>query len=209
MRTSLTRPKAAAALVLSFGFVTFATGQANASCLNGLLRLATPGKASAPAVPSVQFVPAVYRLGDGSGARFWRVGDWNDGDEPIVGLWEFTLYGGLDFGTQAWHADGTELMFSAGRDPATGDICQGVWRKIGPRTYSLNHIAMGYDNGFAAGLVRVHLHAVVKVDRFGKTFSGTIGGIACTETAADPFHEGDNCMPLPTGPITGTWVKPD
>jgi hypothetical protein len=210
MRTSL-RLKRPLALVLSFGFVTLAAGQANAGCLNGLRDLATPGKSStpAPATPSAQFIPAVYRPGDTSGPKFMRVGDWNGDDEPIVGLWQFELNGGMDFGTQAWHSDGTELMFSAGRDPATGDICQGVWRKIGPRAYTLNHIAMGYDQGFGGPLVRVHIHAIVKVDRSGKTYSGTFNAVVCINTATDPFHEGDDCIKPPPGTMSGTWVKPD
>ena len=137
-------------LVLNFCFVAFAAGQADAGCLDGLLNLARSGKSPSPAqqVSPAHFVPAVYRLGDASGA-FLRVNDRRDDDESIVGLWQFRMDGppAPDFGTQAWHSDGTELMFSAGRDPAKGDVCQGVWQKVGPRTYSLNHIAMGWTTG--------------------------------------------------------------
>jgi hypothetical protein len=197
---------------LSLGFGALAAGQANAGCLDGLRDLTSAGKSStpAPAAPSARFSPAVYLPGDRSAAQFLRVGDWSDGDEPIVGLWQFQLNGGMDFGTQAWHSDGTELMFSAGRDPAKGDICQGVWRKIGPRTYTLNHIAMGYDQGFGAPLVRVHIHAIVKVDRSGRTYSGTFNAVVCAETdLTDPFQEVKNCVTPPTGTMSGTWVKPD
>ena len=30
---------------------------------------------------------------------------------------------GGDFGTVIWHEDGTEIMISAARDPAAGDVC--------------------------------------------------------------------------------------
>jgi hypothetical protein len=50
---------------------------------------------------------------------------------------------GPDYGTQAWHSDRTEITFSGGQDPQTGDVCQGVWRQVGRDLYSLNHIAMG------------------------------------------------------------------
>ena len=151
------------AYVLGFGFVALA-GQANAGCLSGLAESAAPSKSSTPSAPasSPPLIQAAYRLDPPSAPKFLRASDRNDdGDdnEPIVGLWQFVLNGGMDFGTQAWHSDGTELMFSAGRDPAKGDVCQGVWRKIGPRTYTLNHIAMGYDDGFpAVPLYRVHIH---------------------------------------------------
>src|SRR5215471_7846211 len=174
MGTSTQIKVPATALALSLAFGALAAGQANAGCLDGLRDLTSPAKSSTPipSAPSAHFVPAVYRPSDRS-AQFMRVGGENGGEEPIVGLWEFTLNEGMDFGTQAWHSDGNEFMYSAGRDPAKGDVCQGVWRKIGPRTYSLNHIAMGWDQGFGGPLIRVHIHAVVNVDRSGQTYSGT------------------------------------
>ncbi len=211
MRTIRTR-RPALGYVLGFGLAALG-GQAHAGCLSGLVGdLATPGKSAAPvpAPQSTHFTQAAYRPGDFTGPKFLQVGDRRDDDEPIVGLWQFKLNGGMDFGTQAWHADGTELMFSAGRDPATGDICQGVWRKVGPRAYTLNHIAMGYDQGFGGPLFRVHIHAIVKVDRSGRAFSGTFDAVVCTETdLTDPFQETNNCVTPPTGTISGTWVKPD
>ena len=234
MRTFPRKSRPVLAYALGFGFVALA-GQASAACLSGTVEGLLPDKSTppsakpskpSPAAASVPLVEAVYRPDSASAPKFLPVGDWNDNDsdEPIVGLWEFVLNGGMDFGTQAWHADGTEFMFSAGRDPAKGDVCQGVWRKMGNRTYALNHIAMGWDGGFpppppaANGapvppppLIRVHLHMVVKVDRSGKSFSGSVTGIACQEfDLTNPFQEEVNCMPLPDGgTIVGTWVKPD
>jgi len=216
MRTFPRKNAPVLAYALGFGFVALA-GQANASCLSGLVPGAHPDKSSTPAAPastSVPLVQAVYRPGQ-EASQLLRVGDRDDNnDEPIVGLWQFVLNGGMDFGTQAWHADGTELMFSAGRDPAQGNVCQGVWRKIGARTYTLNHIAMGWDMGFGTGLplIRVHLHMVVKVDRSGKSFSGSVDGIACLEyDLTTPFLESDqNCQHLPPGgAIVGSLVQPD
>ena len=66
-------------------------------------------------------------------ANMIPVGDFGDG-APIVGLWQFRATGiAADYGTQAWHADGTELIYSMGPNPATGDVCQGVWKRVGPR----------------------------------------------------------------------------
>jgi hypothetical protein len=97
-------------------------------------------------------------------------------------------------------------MFSAGRNPATGDVCQGVWRKIGPRTYSLNHIAMGWDIG-EFGL-RVHIHAVVTLNRAGDKYTGTYSAAAYLVSPANPFDE-SNPVGGGSGNIQGTRVKPD
>jgi hypothetical protein len=202
------------AYVLGFGFVALA-GQANAGCLSGLAEAAAPSRSSTPSAPpsSPPLIQAAYYPDQPSAPKFLRASDRNDGgddNEPIVGLWQFVLNGGMDFGTQAWHADGTELMFSAGRDPAKGDICQGVWRKIGPRTYTLNHIAMGYDDGFPGPLYRVHIHATVKVDRAGKSFSGMFDALVCINDTTHPFQEDPNtCLTPPKGSISGALVQPD
>ena len=200
------RPVTAAALVAGCILAPLlVAARAEAACTD-LARQAVPFKSSLPAAASIRAVPAVYRAGETPATSALRVAD-ADGEEPIVGLWEFRIDGTQpDFGTQAWHADGTELMFSAGRNPAQGDICQGVWRKIGPRTYSLNHIAMGWDPGFFG--VRVHIHAVVKVDRSGSTYSGTYTANAYFVTPAAPF---DESAPIGggSGTITGTRVNPD
>ncbi|HUO67283.1 MAG TPA: hypothetical protein VMV37_07095 [Gammaproteobacteria bacterium] len=223
MKTFPRKNQPVLAYVLGFGLFAL-TGQASAACLSGITEGVLPDKSSTPsdkplrpssAATSAPFVQAVYRPDQASAPKFLPAGDWNDndGDEPIVGLWQFVLNGGMDFGTQAWHADGTEVMLSAARDPAQGDVCQGVWRKIGNRTYTLNHIAMGWDAGYGPGkpLIRVHLHMVVKVDRSGKSFSGSVRGVVCPETdMTQPFQEKVGCSPLPDGgSIVGTWVQPD
>lgn len=192
----------------TFMSMAFAASQANAACMDNLLRLTKPAgsPSTAPAIPR-RVVPAVYRPGDAPRASIERVASRDDGVEPIVGLWEFQVEGfPPDFGTQAWHSDGTELMFSGGRDPAKGDVCQGVWRRIGARTYSLNHIAMGWDFG-SFGL-RVHIHAVVTVDRSGNTFSGTLTASAYSVTPDNPFDE-SVMVGSGGGNITGTRVQPD
>jgi len=48
----------------------------------------------------------------------------------------------IDFGTAAWHDDGTKLMNSGSRKPADGDFCQGVWEQTGPNEFVLNHYAL-------------------------------------------------------------------
>ena len=137
-------------------------------------------------------------------------------NEPIVGMWEFRLDGaplppGLsDFGLQQFHADGTEMMISLGIPPS-GGVCQGVWRKIGKSTYTLNHLAGTYvDPNPAVGGVRLHFHAVFTVDPSGNTYSGQYTVSAYYVTRANPF---DESVPIPAASGTGTWtatrVHPD
>jgi hypothetical protein len=197
-----------AALVAGFTLaILILSARADAACMDNLLHQAATLKSGVltGASPTAG-APAASEGPRNLAAAVVRVADATD-DEPIVGLWEFRIEGTPpDFGTQAWHSDGTELMFSAGRNPAQGDVCQGVWRRIGPRTYSLNHIAMGWDPGFFG--VRVHIHAVVKVDRSGDTYTGTYTANAYFVAPAAPF---DESAPLGggSGTITGTRVKPD
>jgi hypothetical protein len=198
-------------LVASFGVIAVvAATRANAACLDGLLSQAAPSKSPIRlnATPLVRTLAAVYHPGEPLGGTSLKVADRSsDGDGSIVGLWEFQLNGAPpDFGTQAWHSDGTEFMFSAGRNPAIGNVCQGVWRQIGPRTYSLNHIAMGWDFGYFG--VRIHIHAVVTVDRSGNTYSGTYTAAAYAVTPENPFDE-SNQIGGGAGTITGTRVTPD
>ena len=210
MTTTRTRRRAFTAAALVAGFTLAAlvvAARADAACMDNLVPRAVPLKSSfAASASAIRAVPAVYRYGGNPAASVRQVADSNN-DEPIVGLWEFRIDGAPpDFGTQAWHADGTELMFSAGRNPATGDMCQGAWRRIGPRTYSLNHIAMGWDFGYFG--IRVHIHAVVKVDRSGDTYTGTYTADVYTVTPDNPFDE-SNRVGGGSGAITGTRVKPD
>ena len=62
-----------------------------------------------------------------------------DADDQIVGFWnvEFVLGDGtvVDHGFAQWHSDGTEIMNSGSRPPATSNFCLGVWRKSGPSSY--------------------------------------------------------------------------
>lgn len=62
-------------------------------------------------------------------ANMIPVGNFGDG-APIVGLWQFRATGiAADYGTQAWHADGTELIYSMGPNPATGNAFTGTYKE--------------------------------------------------------------------------------
>jgi hypothetical protein len=184
-----------------------AAGAANAACMMG-----APHQSSAAQTAAPSFVPSLYHP-DTSGGLFLRANYGSEYDEGIVGLWEFKWSApppfGPDYGTQAWHSDGTELTFSGGQDPQTGDVCQGVWRQVGRNLYTLNHIAMGRPAPGAPFGIRVHLHFLIKLNPEGTAFTGTFTAKAYGVTAADPFDE--SSMPLATGngSVTATRVIPD
>jgi len=177
--------------------------QANAACID-VMKHAIPMTRS----NHRGFVPAVYRADDSDTAPAQN-GHFRE-DASIVGLWEFKFLGFLqDFGTQAFHAGGTETMYSAGIDPASGDVCQGVWRKTGPSTYTLNHVAMGRSAPGAPYGVRVHFHMLIKVAHSGDSYSGTYRVALYSETPQDPFDESMGPFASGTGTLSATRVRPD
>jgi hypothetical protein len=81
--------------------------------------------------------------------------------DPIVGMWQviFTSEGsdGIPDGTVVdnalvqWHADGTEIMNSGLRPPASSNFCLGVWQNMGSSAYKLNHFAISWDPSNLSG----------------------------------------------------------
>jgi len=187
-----------------------AAGQANAGCVDDALRQLTPSKSSS----TNHAVPAVFRSSS-SPASFLRIANRSDDadqsdDASIVGLWEFTFAGFLqDFGTQSFHAGGTETVFSAGVNPATGDVCQGVWRKVGASTYTLNHIAMLWTAPGAEYGVLAHFHMLIKLAPGGDSYTGTYKLSLYSETPQDPFGESAGPFASGSGTVSGKRVKPD
>jgi hypothetical protein len=196
-------------LITTLGLLTLAAaGAANAACMMGAPHRSTGTKLPEPSA----FVPAVHHPDTATGS-FLRTDYVDEYDQGIVGLWEFKFDAappfGPDFGTQAWHSDGTEITYSGGLDPATGDVCQGVWRQVGRNTYTLNHVAMGRPAPGAPFGIRVHLHFLVKLNASGTAFKGTFTAKAYSETAADPFDETSTPIATGVGNVTATRVVPD
>lgn len=181
---------------------------AAAGCYAGGTEAPRPqSQRTAPAAP--QWVRTAFR----------PVADDDDDRASIVGLWKFEMISQntatytnpmpdgslIDFGTAAWHSDGTELMNSGIRNPADGDFCQGVWDRAGRSTYVLNHYALAYSNGTYTGPVNIRER--VTVDASGRHFSGwfTLVAYLASVTAG---HEFDQNAPLVTitGTITATRV---
>lgn len=95
-------------------------------------------------------------------------------NQSIVGMWSFKMTAGsatVDFGYVQWHSDGTELMNSGGRAPATENFCMGVWRQVGPSRYHLSHYALSYDSSGTLN-AKVLIKEEVAVDASGTTYSG-------------------------------------
>ena len=98
------------------------------------------------------------------------------GTSPIVGMWSFTMTSGgqtADFGYQQWHSDGTELMNSGGRAPASENFCMGVWRQVSTNRFHLNHLALSYDPSSGTLNARVNIKEDVTVNPAGTSYSGT------------------------------------
>ena len=112
--------------------------------------------------------------------------------EGIVGTWRFTYtsdgtaypqpipYGAqVDFGVHQWHSDGTEMFTSGARAPSTGDVCMGVWKRTGPNTYKMRHIALSWVSadstppGPTQYLGPAIITEQVTLDRAGNRYEGT------------------------------------
>jgi hypothetical protein len=145
---------------------------------------AIAGCGDVPAQPGTSkpalFKPAAYR----AISTFRESGQNGDGapaGADIVGMWKFSFVSKnspgipddipIDWGYTQWHSDGTEITNSGTRSPATQNFCMGVWKKVGPSTYKLNHYALSYDTGGTLVGVAV-IGEQVLVDKSGNAFSG-------------------------------------
>jgi len=145
--------KASAAVLLGFGAIAYASSAS--AC-------------GEDAVPQ----HASWQVEQGNG-QFLKVSEDSPGNHAIVGMWSFNMTSGAfsDFGYQQWHSDGTELMNSGGRAPATQNFCMGVWKQIAPSRYHLNHFALSYDSSGVLN-AKVNIKEDVTVSANGTTYSG-------------------------------------
>jgi hypothetical protein len=137
--------------------------------------------------------------------------DRSDG-AAIVGFWKvlFVAEGNnppgppdgvtIDFGFQQWHSDGTEILNSGMRAPATGNFCLGVWKKTGRSRYKLNHFALSYDPaGNFVGPANIREEVVL--DRDADSYSGSF--------AITQFDQKGNLIGGVVGRVTGTRITVD
>ncbi len=149
--------------------------RASAVALVGLGAVAYATSASAACDDSARFQSTSWQ--DAQRMRLLQLADLeNQGVHSIVGMWSFKMTVGsqtADFGYQQWHSDGTELMNSGGRAPASENFCMGVWRQTGPARYHLNHLALSYDPSTGTINARVNIKEDVVLDPTGSSYSGT------------------------------------
>ena len=95
-------------------------------------------------------------------------------DSPITGLWNVTDYSQgqvVDMYFDSWHADGNELFIDAS-PLALDNVCQGIWKQVGPRSYKLKHVSWTFDtDGNTTGTAI--FHDVIHLWRDGQSFTGT------------------------------------
>jgi hypothetical protein len=172
------------------------------------------GDTTSPAAlqESAAFVPALYRPAAFTDTGFTLVSH-EEQSASIVGIWKFEwLSDGksksgppagvlLDFGLQAWHDDGTEIMNSGNQNPADSNFCMGAWQQVGRSTFRLNHIPLAYNGGNYVGPVKIT--ETVTVSPSGNKFTGTVSITPYLATKT-PGHEFDETTPLVPEAITGT-----
>jgi hypothetical protein len=133
-----------------------------------------------------------------------------DHDAAIVGMWkvQFMSEGTtgipddtvVESGYAQWHSDGTEIMNSGLRPPATSNFCLGVWKKTGRSTYKLNHFALSWDtsNTFVGP---ANIREEVTLDAQRNSFSGTF--------TIDQFDKNGNTLAHIVGKINAQRVTAD
>lgn len=200
MRISTNLYAALGAFVPAVLFVPAAmAGCGDASVANGPFTIVSSNGA-AQAAQAAKFAPAA-QLQTGTG----------DSEASIVGMWSFQFISKgnlthspsipdgaqLDFGYTQWHSDGTEILNSGGRTPATENFCMGTWTRTDFCAYQLKHFALGYDATSGALTSRSLIIENVTLDPSGNSFSGTVTIQVYDATGA---HQVDQL----TGTVTAT-----
>jgi hypothetical protein len=166
---------------------------ASASCGSSSQRVAS-GILSALPMPDIQ-----EPVPDGLPAR-----DPEHGKEPsVTGLWKTVFVSGgavINLGFNTWHRDGTEWALDSTPGPALGNVCPGVWEKVGHRTYATVHPAFNYDPS-GVNVTSIFIERLrVTISSDGNTFEGTF--------TWDSYDFEGNLLPgSVAGTLTGTRIK--
>jgi hypothetical protein len=149
-------------VMVTAGALVFAAAEARAACV---AKEATGARGPAARPPITTETSALIANGAA------------DAHASIVGLWNTTFLFGdgpqvYDQGFQQWHSDNTEMMVDNAVPPSLGNVCVGVWKLTGPRTYTLKHVTFNWDEqgGLAGTFV---LKMTVTLDRRGNVFAGS------------------------------------
>jgi hypothetical protein len=166
---------------------------AAAACGSSVQRL-PPSVSSALQLPPLQ-EPA----SDGIAAEESERGE----GPSMTGLWKTVFVAGgavVNLGFNTWHSDGTEWALDGGFPPAAGNVCPGVWERIGHRSYRTVHPAFNYDasNTHVASIFIERLN--VTISRDGNSYQG--------DFTWDSYDFQGNLLPgSVVGSITGTRIQ--
>ena len=107
----------------------------------------------------------------------------------------------VDFGYSQWHGDGTEILNSGGRAPATENFCLGVWGQTGFLAFELNHFALSYDATTGAMNANVNIREQVTLSPSGNMYTGTF--------TIDVYDPKGNHVDHIAGTVNGTRLTVD
>jgi hypothetical protein len=172
------------------------TAAANAEC--GDLQRPKPGASLQP--------QSWQGMGEVGRASLLQV---SENADAIVGFWQVTLTAKgnpgppdgtvIDKGFSQWHSDGTEILNSS-RPPVTQSFCLGVWKKVSPGHYKLNHFPISWDqNSNLVGVANIREEVTLSSD--GKTFTGTF--------TIDQFDQSGNLLVHIIGVVSATRITVD
>jgi len=127
----------------------------------------------------------------------------------IVGFWQVTLTAQgnpgppdgtvIDKGFSQFHSDGTEILNSS-RAPVTQSFCLGVWKKVSPGHYKLNHFPISWDpNSNLVGVANIRED--IFLSRDGKSFTGTF--------TIDQYDQSGNTLAHLMGVVNATRITVD
>ena len=183
-------------ILLAVVFACVFAAKVNAEC--GDLHLFKPGVSLQP-----QSWQGVGEFGPPSLLRV------SENTDAIVGFWQVTLTAKgnpgppdgtvIDKGFSQWHSDGTEILNSS-RPPVTQSFCLGVWKKVSPLHYKLNHFPISWDqNSNLVGVANLREEVTLSLD--GKTFTGTF--------TIDQYDQSGNLLVHIIGQVSGTRITVD
>jgi hypothetical protein len=93
----------------------------------------------------------------------------------IVGMWNVNFYVASqlwDAAIEQFYADGNEMTNDLAFPPSQGNVCYGVWERVGNDTYKMNHIGWAYGPKDVF-IGRFDLTATLVVGDHGNSFTGT------------------------------------
>ena len=156
--------------------------------------------------PSTSLQPQSWQeMGVGS-ASLLQV---SENADAIVGFWQVTLTAKgnpgppddtvIDKGFSQFHSDGTEILNSS-RPPVTQSFCLGVWKRVSPGHYKLNHFPISWDqNSNFVGVA--NLREDIFLSRDGKSFTGTF--------TIDQYDQLGNTLAHLIGVVSATRITVD